>query len=97
MSTRRKQVSGDPRPRAIATGIKVEAAHKWRADPPAQVAGEHLWILAGMWAVKPEPRKGQYLLDVENLVTLTGPGCWYCEQPWTPELAAARCAGEGSL
>jgi hypothetical protein len=34
------------------------------------------------------------MLDQENLLTIVGPGCFYCEQPWSPRLARRRCPGE---
>ena len=58
-------------------------------------SGDHLWIIAGAWAVRPEVWNGDNLphLDRENLVSISGPGCWYCEMPWHPILAKRRCKG----
>ena len=77
-----------------AVGPKVQAVqHHHSADGvPAQVRGRHLWIVVSMHGVQPRP-KGEYHLDTENLLTIEGPGCYWCEQPWSPELMNRSCRG----
>ncbi len=76
-----------------STGLKIEAVSKYQnQDMRPTPDGEHMWILVGMWKVDPEER-GRVHLDLENLLTIEGPGCFKCEQPWSPELAKTRCPG----
>lgn len=58
---------------------------------PARVPGQHLWIVVPMFRVNPEAERVD--LDGENLLSIEGPGCFWCEQPWTSELAAKPCGG----
>lgn len=55
-------------------------------------AGEHLWTVLTMfrWG---GPGVEQPILDSENLLTVQGPGCYYCEEVYTPRLATRRCPG----
>lgn len=70
-------------------GIKVQAISKYNAKIPDQVKGEHLWILASVYRVT--PHQDEYLLDMENLISIDGPGCFWCEELWSPEIAAKPC------
>lgn len=97
MSTRRKRSPGRPgggggQSRVISTGIKVEARHRVGQAFPDPVPGKHLWIVAGMWSVNPTAER--FELDTENLLNLTCPGCFWCEQEYTPGLACRPCPGE---
>ncbi len=60
--------------------------------------GEHLWIVTTVYRVNPaqwtDPARTP-VLDHENLLSVMGPMCWHCEQPYTPGLAKRRCRGEG--
>lgn len=59
--------------------------------------GDHLWIVITMYRVVPDQWQDTThtpTLDRENLLTVTVPGCFYCEQPWTALLATRRCKGE---
>lgn len=47
-----------------------------------------------MWKVQPE--RDQFLLDTENLLTIEGPGCYVCEEEYTPERATQPCPGDPS-
>jgi hypothetical protein len=78
-----------------ALGVQAEVRHKYGVVPPEPRPGEHLWIMVGMWRVA-DPEGGSMLLDSENLITVDGPGCYVCEQPWTPATAARRCLGDPS-
>jgi hypothetical protein len=59
--------------------------------------GKHIWVMAAAWMVT-DPQGWAtggtpQLLDAENLVMLTGPGCLKCELPWSRKLAAQPCRG----
>ena len=77
---------------ARSTGLKVQARHKWRGEMPSRPPGEHLWVVVGAWTVDPT-QQGDVHLDLENLRTLEGPGCYYCELPWSEALANQPCKG----
>jgi hypothetical protein len=94
MTTRRKRPGGNPARAVTSTGLRVEAVHRHHAHIPDPRPGEHMWTVVGMWRIANPNRGGRIDLDLENLVTLEGPGCFVCEQPYTPELAAKPCAGE---
>ena len=60
--------------------------------------GEHLWIMSGAWRIS-DPASAfdagvPKFLDLENLLTIVGPGCYICEQVYTAEVAAKPCPGE---
>lgn len=54
--------------------------------------GAHLWVYVAAWATT-EPRATEARLDSENLVSLTGPGCFKCEQPFSNRVARKPCRG----
>ncbi|WP_143661810.1 hypothetical protein [Streptomyces glaucescens] len=68
------------------------------ADPGP---GEHLWTILTMHRVSDDmirrlnrgEEPGPELLDHENLLTLEGPGCFKCEQPYSRRLAHRKCTG----
>lgn len=76
-----------------STGFTAEIA-----TPPNRVpdydprSGDHLWSWALLYRATPGVEKP--MLDLENLLLLTGPGCYYCEEVYTPRLASRRCKGE---
>lgn len=55
--------------------------------------GAHLWVYVAAWATS-NPRATEAQLDSENLVSLTGPGCFKCEQPFSNRLARRPCRGK---
>jgi len=81
------------------TGIVVEAVSKYHNDTsfPAQKPGEHLWNLVAMFRVAAPAGGDRFNLDLENLITIEGPGCYWCEQMWSREVAAAPCRGSGPV
>lgn len=97
MSTRRKPPSR--RPSGVrSTGLKLQARHRYGQPMPTPALGEHLWTILGVWritdpAVSRDPA-GEMHLDLENLLTLEGPGCFVCEQAWSLDVAAAPCPGD---
>lgn len=61
-------------------------------------SGEHLWTMTMAYQVDPAKMMsgadGPVLFDKENLLVTAGPGCYYCERPYSPRLAMRRCKGE---
>lgn len=81
------------------TGQTVEVpGHVDRIPEYDPRSGDHLWIMTTAYRVDPQrltdPDAGPGLLGQENLLLLSGPGCYYCEQPYTPRLLHRRCPGE---
>lgn len=62
----------------------------------ATMFGEHLWIMAATWRVDPAKVQAgtQALMDHESLLSLGGPGCFVCEEPYSEHLAHRRCKGD---
>lgn len=61
--------------------------------------GEHLWVMTGMWRLS-DPRiafSGDVSLDTENLLTVNGPGCFKCEQPYRVQMLKEPCKGSLEL
>lgn len=58
-------------------------------------SGDHLWCLFSVYKINPAKlAKGeQALLDHEALLSVEGPGCFYCEKAYDPQLATRRCKG----
>lgn len=56
--------------------------------------GEHLWTVLACYQVK-DPTAENLTLDHENLLTVAGPGCYYCEQPYSDRMKYRRCRGHG--
>lgn len=56
-------------------------------------SGEHLWMLLTMYKWNPPSAGKPILLDHENLLSVDGPGCYYCEQQYSQLLATRRCLG----
>jgi hypothetical protein len=88
-------------PRKITpTGERIRIDMPGDRIPPYDPrSGNHLWIVTGMWQVdpvhwhSPDPTVTP-MLDGENLLTVVGPGCYHCENLYTPALARRRCTGE---
>lgn len=69
----------------------------YNASPEDSVApGEHVWAMFMVHQVHnlDELMEGEYLFDLESLILTTGPGCYVCEQIYTPEIAATQCPGQ---
>lgn len=67
----------------------------------APLPGVHMWVMTGAWRIMNPATAfdvgvAKYL-DLENLLTIGGPGCWVCEQIWTPELNDTVCPGDPSV
>jgi hypothetical protein len=62
---------------------------------PKQVPGEHLWMIIGSWSVDPRKWTSNEVIqmDSENLISLSPPGCYWCEQLFEPRLFCRRVSG----
>lgn len=78
------------------TGIKIEANHKFHKSLVDPGPGKHFWVVTGLWTVS-NPSSEQFILDVENLVTVDGPGCFKCEELYTDVIASQPCKGSMDL
>lgn len=80
--------------------IKVEGDQfnkVYQSSPENDVEpGQHLWAMFMMHKVNNLDNlfAGDWHADVESLILTTGPGCFICEQTYTPEIAAAPCPGQ---
>lgn len=70
--------------------VRQQGTHKHHATLPP-FNGRHLWCFVGMWTVK-NPAASYQNFDMENLVTVEGPGCFWCEQQWSSTIGA-HCPG----
>lgn len=84
-----------------STGVEIEVSGDqltriYDRDPLAGVGPtDHVWAMFAMFKVDiTKVFSGQSHLDTENLVTISGPGCYRCEQTYTAAIAAAPCPGE---
>jgi hypothetical protein len=59
-------------------------------------SGNHCWIITPVYKINPTkwPADDQVHLDKENLMTIAGPACLFCEQGYSKYLANRRCPGE---
>jgi hypothetical protein len=71
-------------------------AHVDKVPPYSPALAVHFWIVTTAYRVAPQLWRGEHtpMLDRENLVMVSPPGCYYCEQLYTPELARRRCPGD---
>lgn len=78
---------------------EVSHVHHWQDreipehDPRA---GDHYWIVCPTYHVNPQAWQPGHvpILDMENLMIVAGPMCFYCEQPFSERLSRRRCPGE---
>lgn len=71
-----------------------------RVAPP----GEHFWIMNVLFKISDETLEEiatqpapAMMLDLENLVSVDGPGCLVCCLKWTPDVAGRPCAGRARV
>lgn len=78
-------------------GLERVAGNVDRIPPFDPRSGWHLWIMTQAHRIDPKQFFGEQppLLDHESLVLIVGPGCFYCEELYTPMLASRRCKGHG--
>jgi hypothetical protein len=55
----------------------------------------HFWAMFGVWSIDPAKAVTgeQSSLDLENLVSIQGPACLFCEQVYSSVLAKMQCKG----
>jgi hypothetical protein len=70
-----------PRPDVLDRRMKA-------ADRP----GEHMWIVTAAWQVL-DPERDRMNLDTENLLDVSGIGCFKCERIYSRKLARMPCHG----
>lgn len=79
-----------------STGLNQEVMSKHHnQDFPVPEPGKHLWVVSGAWKIN-DPEQSKHHLDMENLLTIEGPGCLWCEKQYSKELAAQLCEGDVS-
>lgn len=83
MAKRRKKV-------IVGTGIVVEARSKAGKNIPEQEERKHLWNLIAVFRIG-DPTAEQFDMDMENLVTIQGPGCYFCEQLYEKGMENTPC------
>ncbi|MGH3680590.1 MAG: hypothetical protein ACRDT2_10135 [Natronosporangium sp.] len=82
--------------RVHGTGVQYEAPPDLNRVPEFdQRAGDHYWIVPVAFKTDPATwRAGEQVhLDAENLVAVSGAGCYYCERPYSQREATRRCKG----
>lgn len=78
------------------TGEVVQVSGQIDRIPPFDHrAGDHLWVVLVAYRVNPDRWDSSHppLLDLETLLTLQGPACYYCERPYSVLLSHRRCKG----
>ncbi len=72
--------------------IFVQVADKYNADLPEPQHGNHLWTWIVLFkCADPTGSDGTVMLDRENLISINGPGCFHCEEIYSPAIAQRRC------
>ena len=79
------------------TGERLDAVARGDALDDVK-PGEHLWVSMVVFRVADPARweTEQQHMDAENMIHVTPPGCYVCEQVYSPLAAAQRCPGEPS-
>jgi len=75
-----------------STGIKAYNDGSKVNAPYPPFTGRHLWTFLGVWKVD-NPAASHQNFDMENLITVSGPGCFWCEQVWDPTMGS-KCPGD---
>lgn len=99
---RRQERASQGKPRLTSTGltIKVDGSsfeRVYQSTPENDVEpGEHLWAMFLMHKVNNLDNlfAGNWHADLESLILTTGPGCFICEQTYSPDVAASPCPGQ---
>ncbi len=81
-----------------STGHHVEANQGvYRIPPFDDRTRAHFWMVLTGYRVVPEmwdDPTATPILDSENLVTVSPPFCYYCEEPYSTRLGHRRCTGD---
>lgn len=82
--------------RAPLQRVPVDTASTDRIPPYNRISQEHRWAWAVLFQANPalfgDPTH-EPVLDTSNLLAVHGPGCVYCDQPYTKLTATRRCRG----
>lgn len=82
----------------VSTGVKQRVdGFKDRIPEYDPRSGNHLWVVLQSYQIDPKKWTESdelVIFDIENLLSVEGPGCYYCEQPYSPSLYYRRCPGE---
>lgn len=86
----------------VSTGqqVYVEPGLVDRIKPFDPRSAEHLWVVTTMYEVNPRGMSDPTatpILDKENLVSILGPFCYHCEEPFSERLSHRRCPGVGKI
>lgn len=85
--------------RLVGTGETQHVDNVDRTPPYDPRTGDHLWFVAVVYRVEPvdwtsgDPTVTPHL-DGASVLNAVGPGCYYCEEAYTPRLRHRRCPGE---
>lgn len=85
--------------RVRSMGIKQQVPSSKLPGTDIEITpGEHLWVVAAAWRVNPATFKAgdEMHLDTENLLHISGVGCYVCEREWSWPVASKPCPGEPS-
>lgn len=83
------------RRRAVGAGIRQHVpTTKMPGTDVETTPGEHLWVVAAAWRVNPATFRSDRAIHTENLVHISGAGCFVCEQEWSFVVASKPCPGE---
>lgn len=85
--------------RGQGQGVHVDGAMVDRLISGARVDAEpdgHVWALFAMFRCARPDRytEEEQTMDTENLLQVSGPGCYRCEQMYSPDVAALPCPGD---
>jgi len=76
-----------------SSGVRIQVVKFHGNKLPDREPGKHLWVMLAMFRVQPA-LGDRFDLDRENLLTIEGPGCYWCEHPWSEDVAAKPCGGD---
>lgn len=79
-----------------ATGEMTPIDRLLNEEGPTPVPGEHLWVVLVAYRINPvQAMSGDRTdLDANSVVTISDPGCYWCEQVWEPGDEHTRCTGD---
>lgn len=80
------------------TGVLQNASGMFHMKVVDPGRGKHYWNFVAMYSIKDpgsaiSPDGPGVQLDMENLITIEGPGCLKCEKVYTPGLELKWCPG----
>lgn len=75
--------------------VKYQAIDSHNKEIPDPGRGKHLWVMMACFQVHyPEKMADEDLhMDMENLLSIDGPGCFKCEKVYSSDLARRFCQG----